>query len=76
MIVTVGEVLVVMGSAESGPLPRGDAFELSVAGAEPNVAIGAARLSSPVAYAGRVGDDAFGRLAARTAVTGALRFPA
>jgi 2-dehydro-3-deoxygluconokinase len=57
-------------------LPRGDAFELSVAGAESNVAIGAARLSSPVAYAGRVGDDAFGRLAARTAVTGALRFPA
>jgi hypothetical protein len=35
MIVTVGEVLVVMGSAESGPLPRGDAFKLSVAGAEP-----------------------------------------
>jgi 2-dehydro-3-deoxygluconokinase len=68
MIVTVGEVLAVMDAADSGPVRHAASFRLTVAGAESNVAIGAARLGVPVAYAGRVGDDEFGRL-----VIGTLR---
>jgi 2-dehydro-3-deoxygluconokinase len=66
MIVTVGEVLAVLDAAEPGPLRHSSSFRLTVAGAESNVAIGAARLGASVAYAGRVGDDEFGRLALST----------
>jgi 2-dehydro-3-deoxygluconokinase len=66
MIVTVGEVLAVMDAAEAGPLRQTGTFRLTIAGAEMNVAIGAARLGAPVAYAGRVGDDEFGRLVLTT----------
>lgn len=66
MIVTVGEVLAVLDAAEPGPLRHSAAFRLTVAGAESNVAIGAARLGATVAFTGRVGDDEFGRLALNT----------
>ncbi len=66
MLVTVGEVLAVMNPAEPGPLRHAREFRLTIAGAEANVAIGAARLGTPAAYAGRVGDDEFGRLVAGT----------
>jgi 2-dehydro-3-deoxygluconokinase len=66
MIVTVGEVLAVLDATEPGPLRHATSFRLTVAGPEANVAIGAARLGAPVAYAGRVGDDEFGRLTLRT----------
>jgi 2-dehydro-3-deoxygluconokinase len=66
MIVTVGEVLAVLDAAEPGPLRHSASFRLTVAGAEANLAIGAARLGASVAYAGRVGDDEFGRLALST----------
>jgi 2-dehydro-3-deoxygluconokinase len=66
MIVTVGEVLAVMNAAEQGPLRHTGTFHLTIAGAEANVAIGAARLGAPAAYAGRVGDDEFGRLVLAT----------
>jgi 2-dehydro-3-deoxygluconokinase len=66
MIVTVGEILAVLAAAEPGPLRHSAAFRLTVAGAESNLAIGAARLGATVAYAGRVGGDEFGRLALST----------
>jgi 2-dehydro-3-deoxygluconokinase len=66
MLVTVGEVLAVLDSADPGPLRHAREFRLTIAGAEANVAIGAARLGTRVAYAGRVGDDEFGRLVLST----------
>jgi 2-dehydro-3-deoxygluconokinase len=66
MIVTVGEVLAVLDAESPGPLRHADSFRLTVAGAESNFAIGAARLGASVAYAGRIGDDEFGRLALST----------
>ncbi len=66
MLVTIGEALAVMNAAEPGPLRHTRTFHLTIAGAETNVAIGAARLGTRVAYAGRVGDDEFGRLVRST----------
>lgn len=66
MLVTTGEVLAVMNATSPGPLRHTREFRLAIAGAEANVAVGAARLGTPVAYAGRVGDDEFGRLALST----------
>ena len=66
MLVTTGEVLALMNPASPGPMRHTRDFRLTIAGAEANVAIGAARLGGPVAYAGRVGDDEFGRLARST----------
>ncbi|WP_254898209.1 sugar kinase [Kitasatospora sp. NA04385] len=50
----------------TGPIKLGPAMELSVAGAESNVAIGLARLGHRAAWVGAVGDDAFGALVLRT----------
>src|SRR5690606_17195280 len=44
-----------------GPLETVDAFERHPGGAPANVAIGVARLGGRSAFAGAVGDDAFGR---------------
>jgi 2-dehydro-3-deoxygluconokinase len=63
-VVTFGETMAAMRS--SGPLRLGGTLRLSVAGAESNVAIGLARLSHSVAWAGRVGDDELGALVLRT----------
>jgi 2-dehydro-3-deoxygluconokinase len=49
-----------------GPLRLGGSLELSVAGAEANVAIGLARLGHRVGWVGRVGDDEPGELVRRT----------
>ncbi|MFK0195126.1 sugar kinase [Kitasatospora sp. NPDC090308] len=48
------------------PLHLGGSLDLSVAGAEANVAIGLARLGHRVRWAGVVGADEFGRLVLRT----------
>ncbi|MCP2341136.1 sugar kinase, partial [Actinomadura rupiterrae] len=69
LLVTLGEVLAVVGAEEPGPPRVGSGFRLTVAGAESNVAVGAARLGADVAFAGRVGDDEFGTLA-RTVLRG------
>ena len=66
MLVTIGEALAVMNAAEPGPMRHARTFHLTIAGAEVNVAIGAARLGAPVAFAGKVGDDEFGRLVRST----------
>jgi len=64
-VVTLGEVLAVFIAPDGSPLGRSDRFQLTVAGAESNVAVGLARLGHDVAFVGRVGDDALGRRALR-----------
>ncbi|NUW45488.1 sugar kinase [Nonomuraea rhodomycinica] len=49
-----------------GPLRLGGSLELSMAGAEANVAIGLARLGHTARWAGVVGDDELGLLVLRT----------
>lgn len=63
-VVTFGETMAAMRSG--GPLRLGGTLQLSVAGAESNVAIGLARLGHSVAWVGRVGDDELGALVLRT----------
>ncbi|SHH34227.1 2-dehydro-3-deoxygluconokinase [Jatrophihabitans endophyticus] len=62
-LVTLGEQLGQVTAGTEGPLRPGAAAQLSVCGAEANVAIGVRRLGFAAAYVGRVGDDAFGRMA-------------
>jgi 2-dehydro-3-deoxygluconokinase len=63
-VVTFGETMAALRSA--GPLRLGGSMNLSVAGAESNVAIGLARLGHRVRWIGRVGDDEPGALVLRT----------
>lgn len=62
-VLTFGESMVSFRS--DGPIVQGGAQLTRVAGAESNVAIGLARLGHSVAWAGRVGQDGFGRLIVR-----------
>ncbi|MFI9355639.1 sugar kinase [Streptomyces lydicus] len=61
---TFGETMVALRG--SGPLKLGGTMQVSVAGAESNVAIGLARLGHTVRWAGAVGDDEAGALVLRT----------
>ncbi|MET8687863.1 sugar kinase [Streptomyces sp. NPDC004732] len=63
-VLTLGETMVALRG--SGPLKLGGSMDLSVAGAESNVAIGLARLGHTVHWAGAVGDDEAGELVLRT----------
>jgi 2-dehydro-3-deoxygluconokinase len=63
-VVTFGEAMAVLRG--DGPLRVGPSMQLSVAGAESNVAIGLARLGHAARWAGRVGDDELGALVLRT----------
>jgi 2-dehydro-3-deoxygluconokinase len=62
-VLTFGESMVSFRG--DGPLTQGARQTVRLAGAESNVAIGLARLGHSVAWAGRVGDDSFGRLVLR-----------
>ncbi|MFJ2769818.1 sugar kinase [Streptomyces sp. NPDC087300] len=79
-VLTFGETMVALRG--SGPLKLGGTMNVSVAGAESNVAIGLARLGHTVRWAGAVGDDEAGELVLRTLraegvdVTAATRDPA
>ncbi|HET6499664.1 MAG TPA: sugar kinase [Amycolatopsis sp.] len=61
-LVTLGESLAVLGTAEPGPLHVGASMRFSFAGAESTVAIGVARLGHPAGWIGRVGADEPGRV--------------
>lgn len=61
-VVTLGESMAALGSSAPGPLRHASHLQLSIAGAESNVAIGVRRLGHPSAWIGRVGADEFGRL--------------
>lgn len=64
-VLTVGEGLGVVRARECGSLETVSDLVLSTGGAEVNVAIGLARLGTPVTWLGRVGDDAVGRRVTR-----------
>jgi 2-dehydro-3-deoxygluconokinase len=51
-----------LGSPAPGPLRHAPHLDLSIAGAESNVAIGVRRLGHPAAWIGRVGADEFGTM--------------
>ena len=61
-VFTLGETMALLDPLEPGEPELGSRFTLRLAGAESNVAIALARLGIPVAWASRLGDDAFGRL--------------
>ncbi|GHJ37920.1 sugar kinase [Streptomyces sp. TS71-3] len=63
-VLTFGETMVALRG--SGPLKLGGSMEVSIAGAESNVAIGLSRLGHPVRWVGTVGDDEAGELVLRT----------
>jgi 2-dehydro-3-deoxygluconokinase len=63
-VLTCGETMAVLRGP--GPLRLGGSLELSVAGAESNVAIGLARLGHQAGWVGRVGADEPGELVQRT----------
>jgi 2-dehydro-3-deoxygluconokinase len=63
-LLTLGETMAALRSG--GPLRLGGQLQLSVAGAESNVAIGVARLGHRARWVGRVGDDELGALVLRT----------
>ena len=63
-LLTLGETMAALRSG--GPLKLGGHLQLSVAGAESNVAIGLARLGHRTRWVGRVGDDELGALVLRT----------
>ena len=60
-LTTLGEALVVMDPVTRGPLRHVNGFEKNVGGAELNVAVGLARLGHRAGWAGRLGDDEFGK---------------
>lgn len=78
-VLTLGESMVALRG--SGPLKLGGSMDVSIAGAESNVAIGLARLGHATRWAGAVGDDEAGELVLRTLraegvdVSGATRDP-
>lgn len=63
-VFTFGETVVALRG--SGPLRPGGSTDVSVTGAESNVAIGLARLGHGVRWAGAVGEDEAGELVLRT----------
>ncbi len=63
-VFTFGETMVALRG--SGPLKLGGTMQVSIAGAESNVAIGLARLGHEVHWAGSVGEDEAGELVLRT----------
>lgn len=65
-LVTLGETMICFRCPPGQTLSMTRSVDLSIAGAESNVAIGAARLGTPVSWIGRVGNDEFGHLITRT----------
>lgn len=59
-VITLGEAMGLFRSAEIGSLAQVSDFRLSIGGAESNVAIGLARLGTPVTWIGRLGADSIG----------------
>lgn len=65
-LLLAGEPMGLFIAQQEGTLDSVNSFALAVAGAEFNVATGAARLKHYVSYLTKVGDDPFGKLIART----------
>ncbi|EMA44974.1 sugar kinase [Halococcus saccharolyticus] len=59
-VVTLGETMVLINPAESGPMKYTTEFKKSLGGAESNVAIGLARLGHDVGWISKLGADPHG----------------
>lgn len=59
-IVTIGETMLLLHSQRAEGLEMAAALDVSIGGAESNVAIGAQRLGVPSAWVSRLGDDSAG----------------
>src|SRR5699024_2908190 len=59
-VVTVGETMAMMRSGVTGSLAHLPSVDISLGGAESNLAIGLQRLGVPVAWVSSVGDDPLG----------------
>ena len=64
-LVCLGETMALVASARPGLLRHQRELLLGTGGSESNVAIGASRLGTATAWAGRVGDDELGELVLR-----------
>jgi 2-dehydro-3-deoxygluconokinase len=64
-VVTLGETMAMLTTREPGPLQHSSSLQLTIGGAESNVAIALARLGADVTWIGKVGDDPFGDLVVR-----------
>lgn len=64
-VVTFGETMASMSSGSTGPLQHTRTMNLSLGGAESNLAVALHRLGTEVTWVGRVGDDALGDLVLR-----------
>jgi 2-dehydro-3-deoxygluconokinase len=60
-LLAIGETMAMLTPATLVPLAEAGMLRLDIGGAESNVAMHLARLGHPVAWAGRVGNDPFGR---------------
>ena len=65
-LLLAGEPMGLLIAQSEGPLDSVSGYSLAVAGAEFNVATGAARLGHYVSYLTKLGDDPFGKLITRT----------
>lgn len=65
-LILVGEPMGLLIAQSEGSLDHVKGYDLSVAGAEFNVAIGTARLNHKVTYITKLGDDPFGKLIVNT----------
>jgi len=65
-VITLGESMVVLNPAVTGPLRYVNTFTRSLAGAETNLSIGLVRQGHSVAWISRVGADEFGRYILQT----------
>jgi 2-dehydro-3-deoxygluconokinase len=59
-VITIGESMVLFTADSVGPLRFAGNFQMSLGGAESNVAIALSRLDHKVGWVSRVGDDEFG----------------
>lgn len=59
-MITIGETMAAFTPKASGPLRYVSSYHMRIAGAESNVAIGAAKLGIDVAWVSKLGEDEFG----------------
>jgi 2-dehydro-3-deoxygluconokinase len=64
-VVTLGETMALLRAETAAPLAHVHQLALGIGGAESNVAIALARLGTPSAWVGRVGNDGLGELVLR-----------
>jgi 2-dehydro-3-deoxygluconokinase len=65
-VVTMGETMALLQTPRIGLLRHAASLDLTIGGAESNLAIGLSRLGHRVAWTGRIGADEFGALIGRT----------